>query len=45
MQDYESAEWEETDSCWGFYGEFDKIAGFMFSEAGLNKSDFEEVIG
>lgn len=42
-QDYEETEWEETDSCCGFYGELDKTMEWMFNEAGLNKFEFEEV--
>lgn len=41
-EDYEEEEWEETDSCWGFYGELDKRIDDMFENAGLNKEDFEE---
>lgn len=39
-QDYVETEWEETDSCWGFYGEFDKVKKLMLEEAGLNEEDF-----
>ena len=41
-EDYEEEEWEESDSCWGFYGEFDKSLDWMFESAGLNKENFEE---
>ena len=41
-EDYEEEEWEESDSCWGFYGELDKMEEYMFEQAGLNKEDFEE---
>lgn|GEM_PF-4785516 len=37
---YEHEDWEEADSCWGFYGDLEKIEGFMFDSAGLNKEDF-----
>lgn len=40
---YEEEEWEEADSCWGFYAELDKAEEWMFEQAGLNKDDFEEV--
>lgn len=40
---YEEEEWEEEDSCWGFYAELDKAEEWMFEQAGLNKDDFEEV--
>ena len=42
-EDYEEEEWEESDSCWGFYGELSKIEDWMIGEAGLNKDEFEEV--
>ena len=42
-KDYEEEEWEESDSCWGFYGELNKSLDWMFESAGLNKEDFEEV--
>lgn len=35
-------QWEESDSCWGFYGELDKIENDMFRQAGLDINDFEE---
>ena len=41
-EDYEEEELEESDSCWGFYGELDKRIDDMFENAGLNKEDFEE---
>jgi hypothetical protein len=41
-EDYEEEEWEESDSCWGYYGELDKVEGWIFEEYGLNKEDFEE---
>ena len=41
-EDYEEEEWEESDSCWGYYGELDKVEGWIFEENGLNKEDFEE---
>ena len=41
-EDYEEEEWEESDSCWGFYGELDKSLEWMFESAGLNKEEFEE---
>jgi hypothetical protein len=39
---YEHEDWEESDSCWGFYGEIDKIEDDMFYNAELNKEEFEE---
>ena len=41
-EDYEEEEWEESDSCWGFYGDIDKATPSMFENAGLNKENFEE---
>ena len=38
----EEEEWEESDSCWGFYGDIDKMIPFMLENAGLNKEDLEE---
>lgn len=40
----EETEWEDKalNSCWGFYGEFDKCENDMFEQAGLNKEEFEE---
>lgn len=40
---YIDTQWEEHDSCWGFYGEFDDNLDWMFEHAGLNKEEFEEV--
>lgn len=39
---YIDTQWEESDSCWGFYGDIDKVTPYMFENAGLNKEDFEE---
>ena len=41
-EDYEEEEWEESDSCWGFYGELDKMIPYMFENAGLKQEDLEE---
>ena len=41
-EDYEEEEWEESDSCWGYYGELEKVEGWIFEEYGLNKEEFEE---
>ena len=41
-EDYEEDEWEESDSCWGFYGELDKMIPFMLENAGLKQEDLEE---
>lgn len=40
---YIDTQWEESDSCWGFYGELDKVESWIFEEYGLNKEEFEEV--
>lgn len=39
---YEHEDWEESDSCWEFYGELNKSLEWMFESAGLNKEEFEE---
>lgn len=42
-EDYEEEEWEETDSCWGFYGELtDKQVEWMLGEAGFKKDELKE---
>ena len=41
-EDYEEEEWEESDSCWGFYGDIDEVKVSMFDQAGLDINDFEE---
>ena len=41
-EDYEEEEWEETDSCWGFYGQLKDQIGYMFEQAGLDINEFEE---
>ena len=40
---YIDTQWEESDSCWGYYGELDKVEGWIFEEYALNKEEFEEV--
>ena len=39
---YEHEDWEESDSCWGFYGELDKMIPYMFEQTNLKQEDFEE---
>jgi hypothetical protein len=39
---YIDTQWEESDSCCGYYGELEKVEGWVFEENGLNKEDFEE---
>ena len=41
-EEYEEVEWEETDSCWGYYGDIDEVKDSMFDCAGLDISDFKE---
>ena len=41
-EDYEEEEWEESDSCWEFYGELDKMIPYMFEQTNLEQEDFEE---
>ena len=40
---YIDTQWEESDSCWGYYGELDKLEGWILEESELNKEEFEEV--
>jgi hypothetical protein len=40
---YEHEDWEESDSCWGYYGHFDKVEDDMFDQAGIDINEFEEV--
>lgn len=40
---YIDTQWEETDSCWGFYGELDICENYMFDQARLDINGFEEV--
>lgn len=44
-EEYEETEWEEKglNSCWGFYGHFDKMQDEMFDQAGIDINEFEEV--
>ena len=41
-EDYEETEWEESDSCWGFYGELDDVIPSMFDNTNLRQSEMEE---
>jgi len=41
-EDYEEEEWEESDSCWGYYGDIDEVKISMFDQAGLDINEFEE---
>lgn len=36
-------QWEESDSCWGFYGELDKMIPYMFEQTNLKQEDLEEL--
>lgn len=38
----EIIEWEEKDSCWGFYGELDKIEDDILNEAGYKLDELVE---
>lgn len=42
-EDYDEEEWEDSDSCWGFYGELNEVEGDMFECAGLDREEFDEV--
>jgi hypothetical protein len=37
------ARWEDTDSCWGFYGNDEEVETQVFDHAGLNRAEFEEI--
>lgn len=41
-EEYEETEWEESDSCWGYYGDIDEVKISMFDQAGLDINEFEE---
>lgn len=41
-EEYEEEEWEESDSCWGYYGDIDEVKVSMFDQAGLDINEFEE---
>jgi hypothetical protein len=38
----EETEWEETGSCWGFYGELDKSIEWILEDAGFKKEELIE---
>ena len=41
---YSETEWEETDSCWGFYGELDeRQTEWILGEAGYKMAELKEV--
>ena len=40
-ESYIETEWVYEDSCWGFFGEFDKAEAWMLDEAGLKKEELE----
>jgi hypothetical protein len=43
-EDTEDEEWEEFDSCWGFYGELDdEHIGYILDGAGFKREWLEEV--
>lgn len=42
-EDTEDEEWEETDSCWGFYGELNKSLNWILESAGYKIEELEEV--
>lgn len=41
-EDTEEEEWEETDSCWGFYGELSKSEEWILDYVGFKKEDLIE---
>lgn len=42
-EDYEEEEWENTDSCGGFYGDLDKCTEWIVEQAGFKMEELEEV--
>lgn len=41
--EYDETEWNETDSCWGFYGELDdEHIGYILEHAGFKKDELDE---
>ena len=44
-EDYEEVEWEEGDSCWGFYGDIwkEEKLNWILEEAGFKREELEEV--
>ena len=40
---YVEEQWEEDESCWGFYGELSNVLEYMISDAGFNMDELEEV--
>ena len=44
-EDYEEVEWEEGDSCWGFYGDIwkEEKLNWILEEAGFKKEELDEV--
>lgn len=44
-EDYEEEEWEETDSCWGFYGDIwkEEKLNWILEEAGFKREELDEV--
>ena len=42
-ESYIDTQWEQSDSCWGYYGDIDKVTIPMFDEADLDINEFEEV--
>lgn len=42
-EDYEEEEWNETDSCWGFYGEISKSVEWILNDVGYKLEELDEV--
>ena len=42
-EEYDEEDWEDTDSCCGFYGDLDKIVDDIFDNAGFKKEELTEV--
>lgn len=42
VRDYVRTDWNETDACWGFYGEVDKVLPSILDNAGYKLEELEE---
>lgn len=42
VKDYDRTDWNETDSCWGFYGEVEKVLPWILDNAGYKMEELQE---
>lgn len=42
-ENYTKTDWEETDSCWGFYGTIDEVLPSILDSAGYKMDELQEV--